>query len=178
MGKEGYIAFAEWPQPNEEMVRKDAEELETTIKDSLTDYKKIIQVTGISPSNVTFYTAASWKWKVYMKALELAQKEKLDIGTLIRDSFKDDELKALQKEIPAFARTLVEDVKKTPVETAKRRLAMDHVNEQSLIEDAASFFQKEFGCTVTVYNENDPWIEDPANRAKRAKPYRPAIYVA
>ena len=178
MGNEGFVAFAEWPKPKEEMVRKDAEELESTIKASLEDYRKIIQVTGISPSHVSFYTAAGWKWKVYMKALELAQKDKLDIGTLIRESFKDDELKTLQKEIPAFARTLVEDVTKTPMETAKLRYEMNQVNELSLIDDASSFFQKEFGCTVNVYNENDPWIEDPTNRARRAKPYRPAIYVA
>jgi len=50
-------------------------------------------------------------------------------------------------------------------------------NEQNLFEDASSFFEQEFGCEVTVANESDPWIEDPANRASRSKPYRPAIYV-
>ncbi|NIP37432.1 MAG: hypothetical protein GWN39_20965, partial [Thermoplasmata archaeon] len=44
-------------------------------------------------------------------------------------------------------------------------------------EDAASFFEAEFGCGVTVAGESDPWIHDPENRASRAKPYRPAIYV-
>ncbi|UCD43798.1 MAG: leucine--tRNA ligase [Candidatus Bathyarchaeota archaeon] len=177
MGNEGFIALSPWPEPDEGMVRKDAEELETVIRDSIDDVKKIIQVTGIVPGNVHFYTATGWKWKVYMKALELAEEGNLDIGNLIRKSFKDEELRTRQKEVPAFARIVVEDAKRTPGDTVRRKIEMGVVNETSLLEDAASFFEKEFGCNVTISNESDPWIEDPENRARRAKPYRPAIYV-
>jgi leucyl-tRNA synthetase len=177
MGNEGFIALSPWPEPDEGMVRKDAEELESVIRDSIDDVKKIIQVTGIVPGNVHFYTATGWKWKVYMKALELAEAGNLDIGNLIRGSFKDEELRTRQKEVPAFARIVVEDAKRTPSDTVRRKIEMGVVNETSLLEDAASFFEKEFGCNVTISNESDPWIEDPENRARRAKPYRPAIYV-
>jgi len=178
MGNKNFVAFENWPIPDESLIRKDAEELENIIKDSIEDVKKIINVTGITPSQISFYTATGWKWKVYLKALQLSQESRLDIGTLIRDSFKDDELKNLRKEVPALARIMVEDVIKTPSETVKRRLDMGIINEVNLIEDATGFFQKELGCDIKIYNESDPWIEDPANRAKRAKPYRPAIFVA
>jgi leucyl-tRNA synthetase len=177
MGGEGFVAFAPWPTPDPELVKPEAEELEQGIRDSLEDVQKIVRVTGIKPSKISFYTATSWKWKVYLRALELAREEKLDIGTLIRDAFKDDEIKVRAKEVPAFARIVVEDVTKTPAAIAERRLAMGQINESNLIEDASSFFGQEFECEITVANESDPWIEDPANRAKRAKPYRPAIYV-
>ena len=177
MGNEGFAAFAEWPQPDQDSVRLDAEELEQAIRDSVEDVKKIVRVTSITPLNIQFYAATGWKWKVYMKALQLAESGELDIGTLIRESFKDDELKALRREVPAFARTVVEDVKKTPGDTVRRRIEMGVINEVALLEDAASFFKEEFGCDITVSNESDPWIEDPENRARRAKPYRPAIYV-
>jgi len=177
MGGEGFVAFAPWPTADPELVKPEAEELEQGIRDSLEDVQKIVKVTGIEPSKIRFYTATAWKWKVYMRALELSQEGKLDIGTLIRDSFKDEEMKARAKEVPAFARTIVEDVTKTPAAVVERRLKMGQINESNLIEDASSFFGQEFGCEVTVANESDPWIEDPANRAKRSKPYRPAIYV-
>ena len=177
MGHDGFVAFAEWPEPDEELVRTDAEELESTIQTSLEDVQKIVRVTGIKPSGIHFYTATNWRWKVYLNALRLAQEGRLDIGTLIRESFKDEELKAKSREVPAFARQVAEDVKKTPAETVRRRLEMGVVNEVTLLEDAAGFLQKEFGCEVSVYGESDPWINDPANRASRAKPYRPAIYV-
>jgi leucyl-tRNA synthetase len=177
MGREGFVAFAPWPTTDPELVKPEAEELEQGIRDSLEDVQKIVRVTGIKPSKISFYTATSWKWKVYRRALELAREEKLNIGTLIRDAFKDEEMKVRAKEVSAFARTVVEDVTKTPAAVAERRLEMGHINESNLIEDAASFFGQEFECEVTVANESDPWIEDPANRAKRSKPYRPAIYV-
>ncbi|NQT09192.1 hypothetical protein HQ586_08955, partial [Candidatus Bathyarchaeota archaeon] len=124
-----------------------------------------------------FYTATGWKWKVYLKAMELAKVGNLDIGTLIRESFKDDELKAHNKEVPAFARVMVEDVKRTPAETLSRRLKMGVVNVTSLLEDASDFFESELKSEVIVGNESDPWIHDPANRSSKAKPFRPAIYV-
>jgi leucyl-tRNA synthetase len=151
--------------------------LESTIQDSIEDVQKIVNVTRIEPRNVHFYTADGWKWKVYLKALELAEAGNLDIGTLIRESFKDDELKARRREVPAFARGVVDDVTRTPAETVKMRIDMGTVNEAKVIEDAASFYEAELGCGVTVASESDPWIHDPENRASRAKPYRPAIYV-
>jgi leucyl-tRNA synthetase len=177
MGNESFVSFAQWPTPDFALIKPEAEELEQSIKDSLEDIQKIIRVTRIKPSKIRFYTATSWKWKVYLRALELAKAGKLDIGTLIRDAFKDEEMKARAKEVPAFARTIVEDVIKTPKDVLERRLAMGQINESNLIEDASGFFEKEFECEINVANESDPWIEDPANRAKRAKPYRPAIYV-
>jgi leucyl-tRNA synthetase len=177
MGGEGYAAFAPWPTPDPELVKREAEELEQSIRDSLDDVQKIVKVTGIKPSKISFYTAISWKWKIYLRALELSKEGNLDISTLIRDAFKDDEMRARAKEVPAFARIVVEDVTKTPAAIMERRLAMGQINESNLIEDASSFFEQEFGCEVTVANESDPWIVDPANRAKRSKPYRPAIYV-
>jgi leucyl-tRNA synthetase len=178
MGKEGFVAFATWPKPDESMIRPDAEELESVIRSSIEDVQKIVQVTRITPGNVHFYTATAWKWKVYLKALELAEAGRLDIGTLIRESFKDDEVKVHASEVPAFARGVVDDVIKTPAGTVRRRLEMGVVSETNLFDDAKSFLEKEFGCNVEIGGESDPWIEDPEKRASRAKPYRPAIYVA
>jgi len=177
MGNEGFVAFAPWPEPDGSMVRPEAEELESVVRTSIEDVQKIVQVTGIRPSKIHFYTASTWKWKVYLNALRMAEAGTLDVGTLIRDSFRDEEVKTRTKEVPSFARGVVEDVMRTPAETARRRLGLKLVNESKLLEDAASFFGAEFGCEVTVENESDPWIHDPENRAPRAKPYRPAIYV-
>jgi leucyl-tRNA synthetase len=167
MGGEGYVAFAPWPTPEAELIKPEAEELEQEIRDSLDDIQKIVRVTGIKPSKISFYTATSWKWKVYLRALELTREGKLE----------DEEMKVRAKEVPTFARIVVEDVTKTPAAIMERRLSMGQINDSNLIEDASSFFMQEFGCEITVANESDPWIEDPADRAKRAKPYRPAIYV-
>jgi hypothetical protein len=127
---------------------------------------------------VHFYTADGWKCKIYLKALEMQSKGILDVGTLIKEAFRDEELKVKTKEVPAFTRIIVEDVKRTSDETLNMRKEMGVINETKLLQDATSYFQTEFGCEVQISGESDPWIEDPAKRAGRSKPYRPAIYVA
>jgi leucyl-tRNA synthetase len=177
MGGKGFLAFAEWPKVEEDYINPEAEEVENTIKNSVDDIQKIMKVTGIIPKKIHFYTADGWKWKIYTRALKLAREDKLDVGNLIREAFKDDEIKARGKQAPNFARIVVEDITKLPQEKLLLRLKMGQVKEASLLQDANTFFQNEFKANVLVYIESDPWIEDPANRARLAKPYRPAIYI-
>ena len=175
---EGLVSFAPWPKVDDKLLRTDLEEMESIVKSSLEDVQNIIKVTGIKPKNITFYAATGWKWKVYLKALELSAKDKLDVGTLIRECFKDDELKTMVREVPSFARSIVEDVKKSPADSIRLRLVMGVLNEVKLLQDASDFFESELGCEITVSSESDPWIKDPGKRAERAKPYRPAIFVS
>ena len=178
MGGEGFVAYAQWPEVDGSQIREDAEELETIVKTCTEDVTNITKVTGIKPTTIHFYTADNWKWKMLQKAMEMQMKGNVDIGTMIREAFKDEEMRTKQKEVPAYARTLIDEVKKMPEATLKLRRGVGHVNEMTLLQDAERFLKAEFGCDVTVSGESDPWIEDPANRASRAKPYRPAIYVA
>ncbi|MBN2335651.1 leucine--tRNA ligase [Candidatus Bathyarchaeota archaeon] len=177
MGGEGFIAFADWPKVDEDLVSMDSETLENMIQTCMDDVQKITRVTGISPEKIHFYTADGWKWKIYLKALELAANDMLDVGTLIKAAFKDDEMKARSKAVPGYARQIADDVIKLPDREVELRLEMGQLNEVNLLQDAMSFIEGEYGCSVAVSAESDPWIEDPAKRAHRAKPYRPAIYV-
>ena len=177
MGGEGFIAFAEWPKVDESYVSQESEVLERMIQTCMEDIQKITRVTGISPAKIHFYTADGWKWKIYLKALELAKREQLDVGTLIKEAFKDAEMKAMSKAVPGYARQIVDDVIKLPDGELELRLKMGQLNEVNILMDAVSFIEGENGCEVAVSAESDPWTEDPAKRAHRAKPYRPAIYV-
>ena len=150
---------------------------EGIVKACLEDIQHILRVTGIQPQHIHLYTATSWKWKVYLKALELASAGELDVGSLIRECFKDEELRFRAREVPEFARAIVEDVVKTPEDRMRTRLEMGVVNELAMLQDAADFLKAEFNCEVSICGESDPWIKDPEGRAKRAKPYRPAIYI-
>jgi leucyl-tRNA synthetase len=174
---EGFVSTASWPESVEEEVRPDLEEEESIIRACLEDIQHILRVTGIRPRHIHLYTATSWKWKVYLKALELARRGELEVGTLIKECFRDEELRVRPREVSEFARGMVEDVVKTPEERIKTRLEMGVVNELRVLQDAADFLRAEFGCEVSICGESDPWIKDPEGRAKRAKPYRPAIYI-
>ncbi|MGW8182277.1 MAG: class I tRNA ligase family protein, partial [bacterium] len=178
MGGEGFVAFAKWPMVDEVVEDKESEEIEAIIQTSMEDVQKITKVIGVTPEKIHFYAADGWKWKIYLKALAMAKEGKLDIGSLIRESFKDDEMKTKTKEVPAFARQIVDDVIKLPAESLELRLKMGQLNEVGVLQDALNFIKGETDAEVSIGAESDPWIEDPAKRAHRAKPYRPAIYVA
>jgi leucyl-tRNA synthetase len=178
MEGEGFIAFADWPQVDASMVSKDSESIENIVQTCIEDVQKISKVTGINPEKIYFYTADGWKWKVYMIALELAKKDSLDVGTLIRTSLKDDEMRVRSKQVATFARMLVDDTIKLPERELMMRIKMGQLNEVGILQDALSFIEGEFSAEVIIAAESDPWIEDPTKRAGRSKPYRPAIYVA
>jgi len=178
MNGEGFVSFAEWPEVDEKLVDKESEEMEQIIQTSMEDVQKITQVTGISPEKIHFYTADGWKWKIYLKGLEMAKRDKLDIGNLIRESFKDEEMKARSKEVPKFVRQIIDEIIKLPDRKRELRLQMGQINEVGILQDAINFIEGQIGVEVAIGAESDPWIEDPANRAQRSKPYRPAIYVA
>ncbi|NIU82979.1 MAG: class I tRNA ligase family protein, partial [Candidatus Korarchaeota archaeon] len=108
MDGEGFVAFAEWPNEAPEFVRKDAEELENIIQTVIEDLQKITRVTGIKPKEIHFYTSDGWKWKIYQQAIDLKKEGNLDVGSLIRQAFKDEENKTRVDLIPQFCRMIVE----------------------------------------------------------------------
>jgi leucyl-tRNA synthetase len=177
MNGKGFIAFADWPEVNINLIRLESEELERIIQNSVEDIKNIIKVTGITPKKIHFYTADGWKWKIYLQALELSKKENLNVGTLIKNAFRDDEMKVRSKLVPRFARGVVEDVIKLPDNILEQRLKLKHINEVNVLQDSIDFLEKEFNCDISVSMESDPWINDPAKRAYRSKPYKPALFV-
>jgi leucyl-tRNA synthetase len=177
MGNDGFISLASWPEFHVEEVHPDVEELESVISGCLEDVSNILKVTGIKAGRVYFYTAADWKWKIYQNALALSKAGSLDIGALIRESLKDEALKKMPEAVAAFAREIVEDVRKLPEGSLDRRLSMGRIGELELLRKAVSFFEKEVDAQVLVQGEGHPEIQDPEGRAKRAKPYKPAIYI-
>ncbi len=177
MGGEGFISQAPWPKVDRSKIRPEVEELESTVRTCLEDIQNILRATGAKPRQVHLYTATGWKWKVYLKALQQAASGTLEVGSLIREALKEEELRMRPREASEYARATVEEVRRLPEETLKRRLSLGTVNELRLLQDALGFLSSELGCEVTVNDESDPWIRDPEGRAKRSKPYRPAIYI-
>jgi leucyl-tRNA synthetase len=177
MGNDGFASLASWPEFHVEEASPDVEEMESVVSGCLEDVSNILKVTGIKAGRVYFYTAADWKWKIYQNALALSKVGSLDIGALIRESLKDEALKKMPEAVATFAREVVEDVRKLPEGSLDRRLSMGRIDELELLRKAGSFFEKEVDAQVLVQGEGDTQIHDPEGRAKRAKPYKPAIYI-
>ena len=68
-GETGFISVAQWPVYDETKIDVTAEEQENLIIDVMSDTSNILKAMKITPKHVCFYTAASWKWQVYLEIL-------------------------------------------------------------------------------------------------------------
>lgn len=177
MKKKGFVSTAEWPQPDATMMDERAEEVENLVRTTVEDVASILKTTGMSAKKLYLYTAAEWKWQLYLKALEIASKGPVAIPELMKATSADPALKARLKEISKLAPRLTKDVQSTAQDMQEKRRRLGRINERKALEDAAGFLGKEFKCDVAVFDELEDRRYDPKARAQIAQPFRPAIYM-
>jgi leucyl-tRNA synthetase len=177
MGGKGFVSLAPWPKPDRTKVDVKAEESEMLIATLLEDTLHIIKATGITPKKVFYYTAAGWKWKAYLKALEKSLGGKIEQGSLIKELLKDADLKGKAKEIADFVGKIIEEVNRMPHERKERLMRVGLIDEIRMLEEAKEFLKSEVNAEITIHKEEDVKRYDPKNRTKMAKPWRPAIYI-
>jgi leucyl-tRNA synthetase len=177
LGGKGFVSTASWPKPDKSKIDIEAEEKETLIMNVLEDTLNIVKATGITPTKVCYYTAATWKWKTYQKALLKSVGTKISQKDLMRELMGDPELKAKAETVAKFLNQILDDINRMPEERKQRLIQIKEIDEHQTLKDAERFFKKELRAEIRVYSEEDPERYDPKKRAQLTKPFRPAIYV-
>lgn len=175
LGGGGFISVAKWPTPDELPEDKEAEAGEMLIDLVLEDVESIVKATKLKPRVVHIYAAPAWKWDVYKAAAKLALEGSLDPRKLTRLTMASPEMEARGREAAELAKRACEDLKAAPRELIESILAMG--SELSYLKQAKSYLEAELGAEVKLYSADDPQRYDPADRAKRALPMKPAIYL-
>ncbi|MDW8040434.1 MAG: leucine--tRNA ligase [Nitrososphaerota archaeon] len=177
MGGGGFASLAQWPKPDEAKVNLKAEESEALIMGVLEDTRNILRVMKTKPQKVFYYTAASWKWSVYLKALKESLEGKVAQNILMEELLKDQTLKAKAKEVADFVNKIIEEVNQTPVERRRRLIIVGRIDEAPVLREAATFLKNELNAEIIVFEENAAELYDPKNKARLSRPLRPAIYL-
>jgi leucyl-tRNA synthetase len=102
---------------------------------------------------------------------------KLEQGILIKELLKDADLKGKAKEIANFVGKIIEEINRMPQERKERLTRVKCIDEVQVLEEAKEFLKAEINAEIAIYKEESPSLYDPKNRAKMAKPWRPAIYI-
>ncbi|MRN68128.1 MAG: leucine--tRNA ligase [Nitrosopumilales archaeon] len=176
------IIFAGWPSADEDKIDIVAEESEALIMNLIFDLQKIVKVTRITPKKIIFYTAARWKLKVYNKILSSVFLESNpNFGDIMKQLIKDPETTKAKND-SNMVRKMIEDILSDPIETRNRRLRFENFDEKLPIEDARNLLSLESGnehAEILVYSEDDTDQSeyDPKQKAKFARPFKPAIYL-
>lgn len=177
LGEKGFVSVAEWPQPENKKISIKAEESENLIRNVLEDTQNIIKATKIMPKKICYYTAAAWKWEVYLKILEKSTTTKINLSALMKELIKKPELKDKAKEIAKIAPQIIEEINYTPEERKKKLLEASILKEKTILKEAESFLKKELIAEILIFSEEEKERYDPKNKAQQARPYRPAIYI-
>jgi leucyl-tRNA synthetase len=176
IGNKGFVVQTDWPEESESEKDPIAERAETLVRQVLDDTGEILKATGITPKRIAYYTAADWKWQVYLKALKSAE-EKRKQSDFIKDVMGDPQLRSLGKIAADYAAKAIQQANQMPDEMRESRLRGGITAEKTIFVDSVDFYQREFKCGVDVWQEGDLTISDPKGRARMSEPYRPAIYL-
>jgi leucyl-tRNA synthetase len=177
VGGKGFVSIAAWPECDAAKTDVKAEENEALIISVLEDTMSITKATGVSPKRIYYYTAALWKWKVYLKAVEKAVGSKIQQKDLMKELIADPALKAKAEKVAKFAVQIMDEANRMSEERKQRILQAGIIDEVQALNEAKSFYEKEINAEIRTCNEEDAKRYDPKTRALLARPYRPAIFI-
>jgi leucyl-tRNA synthetase len=193
-GEPGFISVAEWPQVDAAQVDVAAEEQENFIIDLISDTLNILKATKIAPKHVYIYTAANWKWLVYLlilkKLFEQAQNRdvftqilakptptvEVRIGDVMRDLGADPTFRPHMKEAAGLFPKAVKTLNKLSNERKVNISRVKEMDEKKILMDALCFLRERFNAEVSIFGE-EVTCYDPKGRAGMAMPGQPAIYI-
>ncbi len=170
------VMFSNWPQIDQTKIDYTVDESEVLIMNLMADIQNIIKVTKIKPNKIFIYTAAEWKWNVYRKILNVIIEGKTNFGEIMKLLISDSNTNNV-KQSPDMVKRIIEDILSERLDSRDRKIKLVLINESKVFDDARSLLIKEFTSEITIYNEDDIEKIDPKNKAKIARPYKPALYI-
>ncbi len=161
---------APWPQVDADWRSIRTETEERQIERLTDDIRDILTVTEQNPEKIRIYVADDWKRDVF----ETVRETGTNVGDVMSEVMQNPALRERGNEVNQLVQELIELLRGVDNDICA---AMSEINERSIYETAVAFLEREYDATVEVYAEDDEDIDDPAGRASKAIPFRPAIHI-
>jgi len=164
MGNKGLITTADWPPLADFPHDEEAEVSELLMAKVIEDGRNLLKIIKEKKSRLTIYVSSDTASAYFM---ELARSDKggANRGDVIRkyasSGIKPDRVIKLQHELGG--------------ELVARLGALERLDEFGVLRDHAGLLSEELGIEVRVFKAGDKKIEDPANKAKDALPFKPSF---
>jgi len=166
-----------WPSSIGIEIDSKSIQTETLLKSIIDDINNILKVTKISPKKITVYTAEQWKSKAYNSILKNVLDGQTNIGIIIKSLIANKETEQIKKD-PDFVKKTLNDILSEPVELRKGRMNVDQIDEKQIISsELSSLVKNDYDVELSVFSESDSEKYDPKNKAKAARPFKPAILI-
>jgi len=177
LGNSELASKSVWPSSVEIEIDSKSIQTETLLKSIIDDINNILKVTKISPKKIIIYTAEQWKSKAYNSILKNVLDGQTNIGTIIKSLIVNKETEQIKKD-PDFVKKTLNDILSEPVELRKGRMNVDQIDEKQIISsELSSLVKNDYDVELSVFSESDSEKHDPKNKAKAARPFKPAILI-
>ena len=176
-GNSGLVSQSSWPTVSSDIIDAEAIQSEDLLKSIINDISNILKVTKMTPKKITIYTADAFKSKTYHAILDQVMSGQTNMGAIMKDLIAKPETSDIKKN-PDFVQKTIKDVLSEPTEIRKTKLETTDFDERSLIsKELISLVKADFGVDVQVFSEKDSDIYDPKEKARHARPFKPAILI-
>jgi len=177
LGNSGLVSQTSWPTVSADVIDPNAIQSEELLKLTMDDIANILKVTQMKPKKITIYTADAFKSKAYHSILEKVMAGQTNMGVIMKDLIANPETADIKKN-PDFVQKTIKDILSEPTEIRKTKLETAEFDEKSLIvNELISLAKADFGVDVQVFSENDSGVYDPKEKARHARPFKPAILI-
>jgi leucyl-tRNA synthetase len=177
LGNSELASKSAWPSSIGIEIDSKSIQTETLLKSIIEDINNILKVTKISPKKITIYTAEQWKSKAYNSILKNVLDGQTNIGTIIKSLIANKETEQIKKD-PDFVKKTLNDILSEPVELRKGRMNIGQIDEKQIISsELSSLVKNDYDVELSVFSESDSEKHDPKNKAKAARPFKPAILI-
>jgi len=177
LGNSELASKSAWPSSIGIEIDSKSIQTETLLKSIIDDINNILKVTKISPKKITIYTAEQWKSKAYNSILKNVLDGQTNIGIIIKSLIANKETEQIKKD-PDFVKKTLNDILSEPVELRKGRMNIGQIDEKQIISsELSSLVKNDYDVELSVFSESDSEKYDPKNKAKAARPFKPAILI-
>ncbi len=188
LGMEGRASASRWPEPPAAWDDPAAAQAEDLLGRVVDDVASIVKVTKMgAPRRITAYVAGGLKRRAYMAVLSAAaggEEGKRGggaiMGAVMQALIADPETAAIKSD-PGFVQRAIKDVLAEPARSREAMVRAGGLPDEGavLAADLGALAAAEFGAgvQVRVFSEDDAGADDPAGKARHARPLRPALLI-
>ncbi|WP_455140560.1 leucine--tRNA ligase [Candidatus Hodarchaeum mangrovi] len=141
------------------------------VSNLIEDIKSIIELKRSSPNKIFIYIASQWKHDLYNQIGSMVDEGALDIGKIMSNLRKDKKYASRMSEIAKDLKMTKGDVK------VFRQQVIGSEKEMEVIRGYSKYLEALFESPIYVYLADDEKVDDFHNKAIRAQPLKPAIYI-
>jgi leucyl-tRNA synthetase len=159
-GNKGFISTTRWGDFNQKYIDENLEDEFEYISNVIEDIFNIKKIVKTQETTIIYlYSSPDWKTQVY----NLILSKKNDFNSIISELKKDKDLMTNKQLIPYIKSQLKDRI------WEKKLYIVDEIKS---LEDYKSYIEKRVNSSIIINSEFDP-----KQRAIRAKPFKPALYI-